>query len=147
MITPSPTSKIAPGLARGVLAEVVNATATAPGYLRLTVPNSNYDLHLRPTGPITAQPGKRLIGVVRAKARRVDLTETGGRFIEPVMGRPRRVQGPVVSVDADANTITVNAGVPIVCELTDPRKKADAFAPGQFVGFDVLEGATFTQAC
>lgn len=147
MITPAPTSKIAPGLARGVLTEIVGATATNPGYLRFTVPNTNYDLHLRPTAPVSAQPGKRLIGVIHAKARRVDITETGGRFIEPVFGRPRRVQGTIVAVDPEANTITVNAGVPIVCELGDPRKRADAFSPGQFVGFDVLEGATFTQAC
>ena len=41
----------------------------------------------------------------------------------------------------------VNAGVPIVCLLTQVKQKAGGFAPGQFVGFDVMEGATFTQVC
>lgn len=147
MITPSPTSKIDAGLARGVLGEVVAATATKPGYIKFTVPNTNYELHLRPTGAVSAQVGKRLIGVVKAQARRVDLVQTGGRYVEPVFGRPRRVQGSVVSVDAEANTITVNAGVPIVCALGDERQKAEQFEAGQFVSFDVLDGATFTQVC
>ncbi len=38
----------------------------------------------------------------------------------------------------------MNAGVPMVCTLTDARQSASQFEPGQFVSFDVLDGATLT---
>jgi hypothetical protein len=108
------------------------------------VPNTNYELHLLPTeGLRPAGIDKRLIGTIKVQARRVDIVRTGGRFIEPVFGRPRRVQGSVVSVDASQNTITVNAGVPITLALTDARQQAAKFEPGQIVSCDVLDGATF----
>src|SRR5262245_8742358 len=99
MITPAPTSRIDPALARGTLIEVVPETATKPSFVKISFPNTNYETHLLPTGPITAQPGKRIIGTIRAKSRRIDVVQTGGRFIEPVYGRPRRVQGTVLGLD------------------------------------------------
>ncbi len=59
-------------------------------------------------------------------------------------GRPRRVQGSVIAIDG--NSIVVNAGVPVHVEPTDPRQTAASFEVGQFVSFDALDGATFTQA-
>lgn len=144
MITPAPTSKIDPALARGTLVEIVPATATKPEYVKVAFPNTSYEMHLLPTGPVSAQVGKRILGTIRARARRIDTTDTGGRFIEPVYGRPRRVQGAVLAVAGDA--VVVDATVPIHCTPTDPRQKAADFQPGQFVGFDVMDGATFTQA-
>lgn len=145
MITPSPTTKISPELARGVLSAVVAATATKPAYITVSVPDSSYELHLRPAGSITAAVGKRIVGRIEAQARRIDTVQTGGRFIEPVAGRPRRVQGHVVAIDASANAITINAGVPIRCTLGDARQQASSFEVGQFVAGDVVDGATFTQ--
>ncbi len=142
-------------VARGVLVEVVAATATRPGYLVFALPNSHYQLHLRPVPgmeAITVEPGKRLRGVITVTARRVDVVRTGGRFVEPLAGRPRRVQGTVVAVDAAANAITVNAGgasavdglaLPVVVRLGDARQKAEQFAPDTLVACDVLEGGTF----
>jgi len=71
---------------------------------------------------------------------------TGGRYVEPVYGRPRRVQGSVIAIDQANNAVVVDATIPIHCTPTDPRQKATDFQPGQFVSFDVLEGATFTPA-
>jgi hypothetical protein len=141
MITPSPTTALEVGIARGTLLEVVAETATRAAYIKFAVPNTNYELHLRPTGPIQTPPGKRLIGVIRAQARRIDVVETGGEYIEPVYGRPRRVQGTVLRTEGGA--IVVDAGAPIHCTPTDPRQKADQFSAGQFVSFDVLDGASF----
>ena len=137
MIKPAPTSKIAPDLARGILAEPPDGT-----HICVTVPNTSYQLHLVPTSSPSTPVGKRIIGRIHAKVRRVDVVHSGGRYVEPVYGSPRRVQGSVIEVGAD--TITVSAGVPIICELTDKRQKASDFEPGQFVSFDVLDGATFT---
>lgn len=144
MIPPSPTAPIAPTLARGVFGGLTPETATKPGFITFEIPTSNYKLHLIPTAPVTVAAGKRLIGTVTVQARRVDETKTGGRFIEPVYGRPRRVQGNIVAVDEGANIIVVNAGVPVHIKLTDPRQKAADFTVGQFVGMDVLDGGTFT---
>lgn len=144
MITPSPTTKIAPYLARGVLGSLHQPTATKPAFLVLDVPNTSYQLHLLPQGTISVSPGKRLVGVIRVQARRVDVVKSGGRYVEPVAGRPRRVQGTVIATDMSSNTITVNAGVPIVLKLTDDRQRADQFTESDFVSCDVLDGATFT---
>lgn len=146
MIHPHPTTKIDPKLARGVYGGVVPATPTEPEYIRLQIPNSNYDLHLVAVGPITAEVGKRLIGTIRVKARRMDVVGTGGKFVEPVTGRPRRVQGRVIGVDEQAGAVVVDAGVPMLVTPTDARQAPTAFRPGQMVGFDALEGSTFQQA-
>jgi hypothetical protein len=81
--------------------------------------------------------------MIRARCRRIDVVGTGGRYVEPVYGRPRRVQGTVISTDASRNTVVVDAAIPIHCTPTDPRQKATDFQTGQLVSFDVLEGATF----
>jgi len=60
-----------------------------------------------------------------------------------------------MALDARLNALVVNAGggvavdglpLPIVCKLTDARQKAADYAVGDFVGFDVLDGATFRQS-
>jgi hypothetical protein len=144
MITPHPTTKIAPYLTRGTLSANHAATATKPAYVVVEIPNTSYQLHLIPAAAVATPVGKKTIGVIRAEARRVDVVKSGGRYVEPVAGRPRRVQGAVISKDVSANTITVNAGVPIVLKLTDARQRADQFADGDFVSCDVLDGATYT---
>lgn len=142
MIHPAPTTPIAPGLARGTLKEAVPATATKPAHVRLGFANTSYVLYLLPTGPVKAQPGDKVFGTISARARRVDKVPSGGQFVEPVIGRPRRVQGRVVAKEADK--IVVDAGVPIHCSLTDGRQHAADFPIGDMVSFDVLDGASFT---
>lgn len=146
MITPSPTTKIDPSLARGVLEATNAATATRSSHVVISFPNTSYRLHLVPLSAIHGEVGKRIIGTIRAQARRVDIVDTGGKYVEPVFGRPRRIQGRVIAADAATNTITVDAGMPIHCELTDERQTAGQFPVGVLVSFDALEGATFTQA-
>lgn len=143
MITPSPTTRLGPGLARGVLDGLDAPTATRPACVRVSIPNTGYVLHLVPAGAIASRPGARIVGTIRARVRRVDEVATGGRYIEPVIGRPRRVQGTIVSIDDAGNAIVVDAGVPMHCTLTDPRQRATQFEPGQLVAADVLDGATF----
>lgn len=145
MITPSPTTKIDPKLARGILAAITDATATRPGAITLSVPNTSYEIHLIPGGPVKASVGKRIVGIIRADAKRVDTVKTGGRFVEPVYGRPRRIQGSVVAVDTAANAVVIDAAVPIHCRLTDQRQKAADFVAGQFVGCDIMDGARFEE--
>lgn len=141
---------------RGVLEEVVGATATTPGYVVVSIPGSSYRLHLRPIGEalgrlVPARVGQRVRGRISCDARRVDVVGTGGRYVEPVIGRPRRVQGTVLAVDLAHNALVVNAGgsagvdgvaLPMRCRLTDQRQRAEQFSEGQLVSMDVLDGAT-----
>lgn len=143
MIHPAPTTPIAPTLARGILSESHAATATRPAMVVIEFPNSSYRLHLLPEEPITTAVGKRIVGTIRVQARRVDVVDTGGSYVEPVIGRPRRVQGRIVETDAASNTLVVDAGMPVHLVLTDPRQSAGQFARGALVSCDVLDGATF----
>lgn len=145
MLHPEPTTKLPPHVCRAKLLERVAATATSPEYIVIGSPNTSYRTRLVPAGEIECEIGKRIEGVIHAKAKRVDVVTSGGRYIEPVFGRPRRVQGSVVAIDEAANAIVVSAGFPVVAALTDRRQKASGFGVGDFVSFDVLRGATFTQ--
>lgn len=145
MIKPAPTGAVEKTVARATLLERIDATATRPERVVIGFPNTDYQLHLIPDGEVTGEIGKRILGTIHAQARRIDVCRTGGRYVEPVYGRPRRVQGAVLATDPRTNTILVGAGMPIHCTLTDPRQRADAFSVGDFVSFDVLDGATFRQ--
>ncbi len=134
----SPTAA-APHHARGVL------DSQHDGQIVLAVPGTSYQIHLSVYQPVNTPAGKRLVGTIRGQARRIDVVRTGGRYIEPVMGRPRRIQGTVVAIDAAGQTLTVDAGVPMVCKV-DGIQRADQFAVGQLVALDLVPGTGFTPA-
>lgn len=143
MIHPAPTTPIAPTLARGILLESAAASATKPAHVVIEFPNTSYEMHLIPTAPITTPVGKRIVGEIHVQARRVDIVETGGKYVEPLYGRPRRVQGRVVATDPARRTIVVDAGMAIHLTLTDARQSPEQFNHGDLVSCDVLDGATF----
>lgn len=138
MIHPAPTTKVEPGIARGVFEGV-----PMPGMIAIGFPNTSYQTHLRCESPIAAQVGDRIVGVIRCQARRVDVVGAGGKYLEPVIGRPRRVQGRVMDAPTREGCIVIDAGAPLHCELTDPRQRPGDFAPGVMVTFDVPDGASF----
>lgn len=107
----------------------------------VSLPGSDYRLHLLAAEPPVAV-GRRITGRIFARAKRVDVIRSGGRYLEPLYGRPRRVQGRIIETDAAANTITVQAACALICELTMNQKASD-FKPGQMVSFDIERGARF----
>lgn len=131
-------------IARGVLVDERDGT------IDLAVPGTDYRLALAVGSPLNAREhdmlDRRIRGVIRAQARRIDVVVTGGRYVEPVYGRPRRVQGVIVGLDPNADTVTVQAhdALPIVCK-TNGIQHATDFKVGQFVSFDVAPGATFSR--
>ncbi|MBL0871763.1 MAG: hypothetical protein IBJ18_14430 [Phycisphaerales bacterium] len=147
-------------IARGVLHELIPASATKPAMLVFALPGSNYQLHLLPaqgTDLASLQPrlNKRLLGTIRCQARRVDECRTGGRFIEPVLGRPRKLQGTVLQHLQNENSLLVDAAgavavdgqpLPVIVKLTDNRQSPAQFPLGTMITCDVLEGATFQPA-
>lgn len=140
-----PTTEIDPRIARGVFLQHVPETATRPAYVRLGFPNTSYKIDLIPEGEVVGTPGKRIEGTVHVPAARIDVIGGGGRYVEPVFGAPRRVQGRVVAVNAETNEVIVAAGVPFHLMPTDPRQKAADFAEGQMVTCGVKSGAVFRQ--
>lgn len=125
--------------ARGVL------ESQGDSQIVLAVPGTSYQIHLLVYQPVSTPVGKRLIGSIRGQARRIDVVRTGGRYIEPVMGRPRRIQGTVVGIDSGGQTLTVDATVPIVCKVDGPQR-AESFAVGQLVALDLVPGTGFIAA-
>jgi len=128
-----------------LLAEGIYAGEAAEGMIVLALPGTDYRHHLVAEGPVGVEPGRRLAGRIYTRAQRVDIVRAGGRFVEPVFGRPRRVQGRVLAIAPAANTITVHASCPITCELTARQSPRD-FQIGQLVSFDVERGARFAPA-
>jgi hypothetical protein len=110
--------------------------------ITLTIPGSDYRIHLVTRSPIAAPLNHRITGHIHARAKRVDAVPSGGRFIEPVYGRPRRLQGSIFSTDPEHHTITVRCGAAFICELTMNQSAAE-FHHGQLVSFDIESGAWF----
>ncbi len=108
----------------------------------LRVPDTNYRLHLLIDAPLEAEVGDRITGTIHCQAKRVDVVPAGGRFIEPVFGRPRRIQGRVIGGDVSQNTLHVQCGVPVIARLMSSQQATD-FKVGQMVCFDVVRGAKF----
>ncbi len=113
------------------------------GLIVFALPGTDYRLHLLVDEPIKAEPGDLIRGRIEAQAMRVDQAHSGGRFIEPVFGRPRRVQGRILAVDTDNNTVTVRAACPVVLQLTHARQSAANFNIGVIGTCDVKPGARF----
>lgn len=126
-----------PNLARGVL------VAKGGEWIIVGVPGTGYEIRLGVLRQPDVEVGKKIAGTIRLDARRVDVVKTGGRYIEPLVGRPRRVQGDVVAVDSTNRTVTVNATVPIVAKLARGQSP-DQFKSGDFVAFDCMPDASFT---
>ncbi len=128
-------------LAKGTLVQ------QSEGKIVLGLPGSEYQLHLLTDAALTPSVTGKITGTITAEAQRVDKTQngTGGRFIEPVYGRPRRIQGRITATDTAANTITVFAACPVVCSFATDQSASD-FEVGQTVTFDVKPGAKFAQA-
>lgn len=119
-----------------------NLLEKSPGHIVLGLLGTDYRLHLRISHPLKTNPPHRITGKIQAKAMRVDVIQSGGRYIEPVFGRPRRIQGRIMGGYPQTNSIHVQCGAAVICQLMPPQKIGD-FAAGQLVSFDIERGATF----
>jgi len=113
------------------------------GTVTLRVPGSNYRNSFALAQPAAAlKAGDRVRGTIHAPAWKVDRVELGGNYVEPLVGRPRRMQGTILSVNAGANELTVQVGYEATVKL--PAKySADTFKPGERVGWDNIEIPAF----
>lgn len=112
----------------------------------LAFDGTDYQLHLTVLKRLDQEEGKRVKGVIRGGARRIDRIGTGGKFVEPVYGSPRRVAGRIVAIDAEHNTVTVDAGMPFVLKPTAQNQRATDFSVGDFITTAVMPGTSFAPA-
>lgn len=115
------------------------------GEITLAHPGSSYRLDLRLDEPEQGgvAVGARVRGEIRVQAARIDVIKTGGKYIEPVDGPPRRVAGRVLETDRYANIVIVDAGPFVVVCTPNAHQKASDFAVDQLVTMGVKPGATF----
>lgn len=115
---------------------------STPEKVVVQIPGTSYQLHLHCPAEPEVSPQGRTRGIIGCRVWKVDLISPGGAFIEPIYGRPRRVQGRVMA-HGEGNALVVSVlGCPIVATLPE-RWIADEIPLGTLVGLDVYEGATF----
>lgn len=109
----------------------------------LAIARTNYRLHLSIDAPPQTTIGRRIRGVITLPVWKVDRVSSGGAYIEPVIGRPRRVQGRVVQTIEGANQLVISTGsCRMLADLPDQYAAAD-YPPGTRIALDVYDGATF----
>ncbi len=93
--------------------------------------------------PPALAPGARVRGTIHAPAWKVDRVELGGNYVEPLLGRPRRMQGTILAVNAPANELTVRVGYEVTVKLPEKYQAAD-YKVGERIGWDNIAIPTFT---
>lgn len=112
----------------------------------VSVPGTEYRLHLVPGAPASAfptRPHARATGSVRGRALRMHRAAAGGVFIEPIEGHPRILQGRVLEVDAAGRRLLLHAVIPMWMDLAEGQS-AEEFQAGDLVNFYAERGVTFT---
>ncbi len=133
MSEPATSTTINEGVLRAVSAEEIT----------LAKSGTDYALDLLPVEAITKSAGDKIHGEIRVHSARIDVIETGGKYIEPVEGPPRRVAGRIIEIDTRANLVVVNAGPFVVVCTPNEHQKARQFQIDQLVTMGVKPGATF----
>ena len=118
----------------------------------LGVHGTDYLIELAPTVAAESFPAprssrnRRIRGTVAGWALKMHRAEAGGRFIEPVHGTPRIVQGTVYEVDAPNNRLLMDVVVPmwITLDTASTGQFASQFAPGDLLNFYLAPGTSFT---
>jgi len=88
---------------------------------------------------------RRIRGTVEGKALKMHRADAGGRFIEPVHGQPRIVQGTVSRVDAANDRLLMDIVVPmwITVETAVTGQRASDFQSGDLLNFYLESGTRF----
>jgi hypothetical protein len=135
------TSNTTPAPAPGSVANL-RVIEVRPEFVIFEVPGTEYRLHLATTSPLGGREAKRVHGEIHAKALRMHRSDTGGRFIEPIYGQPRIVQGEVLAVDVAGRRVLMDMAVPVWVSV-QPAQDLDAIQPGELWNCYVESGTRF----
>ena len=111
------------------------------GQVTLKVLGQNYRNAFAYAGDAIA-PGSRVGGTISCSAYKAEAVSDGGNYVEPLRGRPRRMQGRVLEQHLADNTLTVEVGYPVQVKLP-AHQAAAAFAVGSRIGWDNVAIPTF----
>jgi len=117
--------------------------SVADGCVTLTTTGTNYQNLFKLGGadkPLTV--GQRVHGTIHATAWKAELVSAGGNYVEPLLGRPRRMQGVIKAANAAANELTVHVGYDVTVKLPD-QYRTFQFPVGARVGWDNSDIPTF----
>ena len=131
---------------------VLEAPPGAEGVVVLGVHGSDYRLELVSTVDAESFPeprsqrNRRIHGVIEARALKLHRASAGGRFIEPVHGRPRILQGTVYEVDLANDRLLMDVVVPmwVTVETEITGQAACEFSQGDLLNFYVESDISFT---
>jgi hypothetical protein len=114
------------------------------GQVTLRIPGLNYANTFALSGEVAAAlvSGARVRGTIHAPAWKVDRVELGGNYVEPLAGRPRRMQGTILAINPATNELTVQVGYEAIVKLPAKYTAAE-FQIGQRIGWDNLGIPTF----
>jgi hypothetical protein len=116
------------------------------GMVTLRVPGTNYrNTFLLQNADAKLALEQRVRGTIHAPAWKADHVDLGGNYVEPLFGRPRRMQGTILAVNAATNELTVQVGYEVTVKLPE-KYTASSFPVGQRVGWDNIEIPTFELA-
>lgn len=115
------------------------------GFVTLKTPNNNYRNSFKLPEGVTLVPGQRVTGTIHAPAWKVDRVDFGGNYVEPLFGRPRRMQGTILSVNTGTNELTVLTAYEVTVKLP-ARYNVANFAVGTRVGWDNIDVPAFELA-
>ena len=115
------------------------------GFVTLKTPNNNYRNSFKLPEGLTLTAGQRITGTIHAPAWKVDRVDLGGNYVEPLFGRPRRMQGTILAVNTDTNELTVQTGYDVIVKLP-PQYQAANFQLGTRVGWDNIDVPSFEPA-
>jgi hypothetical protein len=107
--------------------------------------NTNYELHLQNGGSGEGLPTGLCEALVRVSARKIWTVKSGGNFIDPIFGSPRKIQGRVRYLDDDK--MVVQTGAPMIVALPKDPSAYDMvsgyLAVGDLVNVMLAAGGTF----
>ncbi len=118
--------------------------ATQDGLVTLKMLNANYCNTFKFIGE-PPQIGSRVVGEVYAYARKAEMVSLGGNYVEPLFGRPRRMQGMVLEQNVIRNELRVQTGYEVTVKLPE-NQPATEFPIGSHVGWDNADWAEFRAA-
>lgn len=118
--------------------------STQDDLVTLKTPNANYCNTFKFSGDMP-QAGTRVVGEVYAIARKAEIVSLGGNYVEPLFGRPRRMQGMVLEQIVARNELRVQTGYEVTVKLPENQPVAE-FPTGSHVGWDNADWPEFRAA-
>jgi hypothetical protein len=107
--------------------------------------NTNYELHLTDKSGLDGIPAGMIEALLRVSGRKIWTVKSGGNFIEPIFGPPRKIQGRIRYLDDQQ--MVVQAGTPIIVALPSDPAAYDMshgmLTVGDLVNVSLLPGGTF----